>query len=598
MNERTISSAYSHYQQDSKRKNTSVVRSIIHKYLVEDWGGKPPVGSKATNDEIVAFMDLIKTIPSTKLVGTLDILERKFISKKVSKDNCRSYRSAYKDFLKWAETNGYCSEPINHGTDPSKPVTFNRNPKGVGRKTKSNYHGKTCKKAYALMSHNSRGELIYPDDYINNYLQKEIEEYVEFRIKQHGVREVTARKIDVEEFQRTLGWLHRYKKVPLAELRLSSIIWYQDLNDYKNDKTRQAAIEYSNENINLINEYLDFSGGHPKTRIRIAASYIVLAKYIFRNQVVVNNYGIDIDLKNVDLPMIRRLNQTINVLEKEAQATPDSIPYQDKSVTWEEAMDVLERLRVQSDYTHTQWVTRYKNKLGEYKEGAVSSRARNKRSIVDDLQDFLSLAFMLLIPPDRARTYYELEIGRTFKYGIYNSGRFTIANKMKDKSQAEWYINLKPEDYKTGKVYKEYWGLMPNFVFKDGQKLYDYIDRWLTEGRELEQKCNHSYFFRGKYDYGNMNSNQWGSRIIHIFVQNCGVPVTPKEIRKMCITYLYNQKADPSAMESLGYAMHHSSRTQKKDYNSQTQFERIQPIYDLNEKMHKKLLSKDSEHDN
>ena len=209
-----------------------------------------------------------------------------------------------------------------------------------------------------------------------------------------------------------------------------------------------------------------------------------------------------------------------------------------------------------------------------------------KFTVLNSLQDFLSLAFMLLIPTDRARTYYELELDRTFVYGFYKEGRFLAADKFDDETQAVWYIHLLPEDYKTGKTYKEYWGTMPNVVFKDGTDLYTYISIW-NQLRKCQQKCDHKYFFMGDSTHQPLTTVNWSLRITNIFRRYTGVPVTPKEIRKMYITHINNQGATNAELKGAASAMHHSTKMQESVYNSQTIFDKIAPIMELNERMWK-----------
>ncbi|MBD2359276.1 site-specific integrase [Tolypothrix sp. FACHB-123] len=198
---------------------------------------------------------------------------------------------------------------------------------------------------------------------------------------------------------------------------------------------------------------------------------------------------------------------------------------------------------------------------------------------------------MTLIPTDRARTYYELEMGRTLVHGIIKDSIFISADKLEDKTEAFWYIHLLPNDYKTGKIYKEYWGKIDNVVFKDGKKLYEYIDRWINKERECEQKCNHNKFFRGTQNYDALKSQDWSLRIRKIFETETGVPVTPKELRKIYITYLANQHVDDATLKGAAYAMHHSSRMQQSIYNSQTVLEKVQPIYEYNKRMYQDFFS-------
>ena len=204
-------------------------------------------------------------------------------------------------------------------------------------------------------------------------------------------------------------------------------------------------------------------------------------------------------------------------------------------------MNILELCRQKADATKTD-----------------CGQEKDNNTIVNDLQKFLSLAFMLVIPMDRARTYYELELEKTFVYGIYSEGRFTPVSSMQDPSTAIWYIHLMPGDYKTGSIYGECWTRMPNVQFSDGQKLYEYIDRWLRDGREYRHECNHNFFFRHSRNYNKLNSGDWTNRIKNLFEMETGMPVTPNEIRRMYVTYLNNQQATNAELRGATSAMHNS----------------------------------------
>lgn len=116
----------------------------------------------------------------------------------------------------------------------------------------------------------------------------------------------------------------------------------------------------------------------------------------------------------------------------------------------------------------------------------------------------------------------------------------------------------------------------------------------VSDGREHLQKCNHNFFFRKTIKYERLNGVDWGSRIKYIFIDTTGVPVTPKELRKMFVTYLNNEGASNSVLKGAAKAMHHSTRMQEQIYNSQTILEAIAPVYEFNERMHKQAFGEDS----
>ena len=589
----TVFEALSSFEQVNSLANKKAVRSVIHRFLAKHWGGEAPKSSKATFDETNALTDLLKTLPATILIDTMFLLEQEFVKKEVPKENSKSYRYAYKGFLTWAETNGYFKNVQQESTIPIEKSDLFSKFKNSKNQSRFVSHGRIQKTPYILMAtHNgngkTKGELIYPNDYVNLNLQEELKVFKLFREEVFNVSKETLNRNIIVIYQ-FLGWLHRYKNIPLEKLSLTSIIYFTKLNvlikDFKNKQgkvnyqkftlqkavARQEGIDLSNENMDLIKEYINFVAGHPRTRLVAMTALIAVAKFVFRDEVGTDEY-----IDDTELPIVKRLNQLTNTISKSLQSIPDVIPHEYKSISWYEAISVLEILRKRFHCLFT---------ISISKLGYSQSKKRETQAIMNDLQLFLSLSLMLLIPTDRARTYFELEIGKTFVYGLHVDNRFVPVEKLTDKNEAIWYIHLLPDDYKTGKHYKEYWGVIPNVIFEDGQKLYDYVDTWINQGRDCQQKCNHKYFFRGINNYLPLNGCAWTSRIKNIFVNETNIPVTPKEIRKMYITHINNQGATNAELKGAAMAMHHSQRMQESVYNSQTVFDRVAPIMELNERM-------------
>lgn len=196
------------------------------------------------------------------------------------------------------------------------------------------------------------------------------------------------------------------------------------------------------------------------------------------------------------------------------------------------------------------------------------------------------------MPPDRSRTYYELEIGKTFVSGVFDGSQFIPEDKMKDKSKAELYIHLGANDYKTGKIYGEWWGKIPNVEFANEKTLYGYIYQWLTWGREIKQKLNHNFFFVGVSHRKQLNHKEWSGRFVNIFYREVGVPVSPKELRKMYVTYLKNSGASEAILEAAACSMHHSRTMQTNVYDQQEQMKKMAPALEFNKSIFAKVFSK------
>jgi hypothetical protein len=188
---------------------------------------------------------------------------------------------------------------------------------------------------------------------------------------------------------------------------------------------------------------------------------------------------------------------------------------------------------------------------------------------------------MMVLPPNRPRTSYELEIGRTFIYGVCAGEEIIPVEKMSNPQNAKWYIHLTRDDYKTGKIYGTWNAEVPNISFPNGKTLYWYIERWLTWGRELHQKVEHNFFFRGTVSYKPLDSNNWRNRIVNIFEERIGIPVSPKEFRKMYVTFLKDSGASEAELEGAAWMMQHSRLMQSKIYDQQDKANKARPAIDF-----------------
>jgi hypothetical protein len=356
----------------------------------------------------------------------------------------------------------------------------------------------------------------------------------------------------------------------------------QEVKNYFIDQmlVKNAAIMTANKTLKLIHEYLDFLGGHSKSRERYVTTVTALAKFIFRNEFGTEHYPED-----RDIPVIRKLKDLRKKLAKEGKGTPQTIPYEKKSVSWTKAVEVMEKVRQRHEKKCTYSTT--------VRDG-ITRKKRTDYALARDLQDFLSLAFMILIPPDRARTYYELELGRTLVYGYFADGFFIPARNLQLSDRFKWYIHLQPLDYKTGKVHGEYWGEIPNTLFNNGKRFYEYIVEWLALRKEILETGGHNCFFIKKKTalHEPLDEKNWNDRIIHLFRREAGVPVAPHQLRSMYITYLNEIGASPNEKRGAAIAMHHTEQMQERVYNRQGLESKLAPIVQRHTQETSKLLKK------
>jgi hypothetical protein len=440
----------------------------------------------------------------------------------------------------------------------------------------------------------------FPNDYINSKLQKQLDEYQKWRL----ANDVTPGSIENEDEQilQVMGWLHRYEHIGLEELCFERVITrsklillaseYQDYQQYwlAKEGSTQAAREQADQDIKRVERYLKFVGDNPSTQCRRIFIILCIAKFVYRDLLGSDDFPDD-----RDIPVLRRLLELQAKTKKRTKYTPQTVSYADTSVSWEEAITVMEQARQR------------------VKQVVLPQRARSRKgyqlerrpdtAIAHALQVFLSVAFCLVIP-SRSRTFYELEIGRTFKAGILAKTKFITVQDLHDqglweerKHELRFYIHHTYKDSKTGKsmtpVMVEnggWWAEIPNLLFDDGAvSLYDYIERWLTWGRNVHGKVEHNYFFCQTHQPKPLKGGDWSHRIKTVFETYTGIPVPPKNIRKM-FSCAFPEHAPAAAM-----LLEHSERMHTTNYDMRQTIDKVRPVMEANEQFIQNVLRQRSQ---
>jgi len=572
-------------KQSESHNHAGILNTIFTRFLVPMWGGNKPKGARANNKDIEYASNYLKQVSLDQLTNIAQEFEKLLIDNNVASQTKRVYRFALRGFLDWiAEQNLSELHQKLEEVEPQKEKIRLMAPAGSPRADWQHYspHKIKFKKPYTLCAKDNKGNLIYPDDYINPQLAIEIEDFQKYRTK-GGCTPATI-KNDLERIKQLLGWLHRNKELPLDKLSLANLFPYSTLyitnnrnqdedniSDYllKQHRSKQAAEKNAIQSICLIDEYYEFLKCHPRSERHHLTTFIAMANFVYKEELAVVTSS-----PENEIPIFKRLKSLAESIDKRTKNTPPTVPFISKSVPWEVIIQVLERLRAEAS------------------EEVFETNRASRRNFYYSIQTFLSLAFMAVIPPLRPRVFYELELGETFVKGIYENSIFIPASNLKNPDEALWYIHLMPHQYKTGKIYGEWWSKMPNVEFPDGKKLYDYIDVWLKDGRNYGKECNHNYFFRRKQTYEQLNSHAWRQRLERAFFRLTGVPVSPKELRKIYVTFLKDSGATEAELEAAAIAMQHSRRMQSSIYDKQTQINKIAPMLAFNERKLKEIWAK------
>lgn len=444
------------------------------------------------------------------------------------------------------------------------------------------------------------GAKVFPGDYINDYLKQQLDDYTAWR-EFEGIRPGSI-KSEVRQIKQFLGWMVRYKNVSLADLRFESFITKNQLLvnseeelEMDEDKIfmherklfrkakRSADLDYQKAE-----EYLAFGNLHPASKSRYIHAMICIAKFVYRRERGTDEFAFD-----RYIPILRRLLTLQRKFNKQEKETGRSIPLHKNLVSWDSVILLMEKLRQRADCHYVY------NRRSTAKGREAKSRPNS--AVANDLQKFLGLAFMVNFP-SRSRTYYELEIGRTFCEGLLvNEGlaNFIPVDNLEDRQQAKFYISHSPEDFKSGKNFaaeSEYgwWAELENTRFPNGQTLYDYIRRWLDWGRHINGPVEHNFFFRRCHNTQPIDVDVWRSRNRLLFETEFGVPVPPRVLRQIYATNFTLHSASEAAKRGAACALQHDYETHQKKYDMASTIRIMKPAMEFNNEYIQKVLQQNS----
>ena len=436
-------------------------------------------------------------------------------------------------------------------------------------------------------------------NYVSEELQKQLIEYKDWRLlNRNSPRGV---KIELEQLLQFLGWFHRYKDISLEDLKFEHLIWKYDLilpldedtdfDKYYKDSKKALLLAQrgADQNEALIKEYLDFRGGHPRSRARYLFVATTLAKFVYRDILGTDDFPV-----KEGIPILWRLIKLQKATENKSKNVPPTDSYDERSVDYEKVVLLVHYRKEHADKTINHSKTN-----SEY----ILRTPRQDRALANDVQKFLSIALPGLVFPSRSRTYYELEIGRTFKEGLMIDKKFYSLSELKGNplwdGTIKYYLHHQEDDSKTGKHQpahiKQYgwWAEIPDIGFPDGSNLYMYIRNWLQWGRNVGGKPNHNFFFFSisATSYKKpLDSVGWRCRIVQLFKQRYGVKVPPQILRKIFVTHLEEQNAPSAVKEARACALEHSEKMAQQEYNMQHTITKMKPLFDFNQAFVSKVL--------
>ena len=582
-----IFNAYSKYLQgEGKTAELGTAKTALVRFTVPGWSNIYPSGAKSTTDQMREGLAFLSQVTAEQFKEALSVQEAVFEHLQIDKNHRRRNRSPLNKMVMWAETQGYFGgiEPEGE-TAQIDEVPFRFFKKGQRQKyikdirlRKTPHH-----ENYALGSHSG--------DSVNSALQKQLNNWVAYSSEE---RRRASIKMGLQQIKSLLGWLHREKGITLDDLRIESIVPFvpvkPKLNDYKRTKGKDKgtvnvqrygaakftleleAEEQADETVERIKEYISWRENHPASDVIAIGSFINVAKFLYRYETETEEFD--------DIIVIKKLRVLRKKRAELARNTPQAVPHSEKSIPWEDALRVLRAVQRKADL-RTQPST---------------GRPLAETTITRNIQRLLILLLFMASPPDRSRTVCELEVGRTFVFGQEINGKFTPAARMKNPDEAEWLLHLLPADTKTGNTYGESWDSLPDTpegFLAGGKTFYDYLELWLNQYRAAF-KPGHKCLLT--QDNGEpLNSASMYVRVRHTFFRHAGVPVTPKELRKMYVTYLKDSEATEAELEAAAARMRHSREMQSEIYDQQERDKKVAPVNKFHERTMMALFKDDQQ---
>jgi hypothetical protein len=611
----TVFDLFSLYKDELNSKNNSneisLLQSALVRFTIPGWGGPLLKGERATPLEITTSLEFLKSIPAEKLPNALSIQKETFEKLGIKKDSQRAPRYRLKRFIEWVDLKGYLQNPESEEkTQEQIKNTPYRFKDYIPTYRDSNFKTQWKKpKPYALGA--------VEGDFINQYIQQDLEALEIFQKEVINCASQASRSNNRWQWMRMLGWMHREKGIPLEDLRLVADIDsglpciisfvklklsscdFKDFNDYLllEKKAEIRASEVAEMTIDACHKLFQWrsnlnekQSAYPSD-IKTLDALLVLAKYAYQtetNKTFAKDYE--------DIPVVKALQILKSQIYRKKAGQKKVLGRTTRGASWHEVITVREHLRKEAN-------TRV------YQNG----KERPINVVANDMQNFLFLAFLTVIPPDRSRTFNELKIGETIKHGLFINNRFMPLSKILPE-QAKFYIHLQPGDYKTSSKYGEWLGELPNEVYTpneicaDSNTFYEYLDLWLYRGyqdkegnwhglreamilrnekdKRIKSNANytkpssHNLFFvstKGK----KLHINRMYCSFMYLFSKFSPVSVNPHALRHIFRTHLKDIGASSQQLESAAYWMKHDLRTAESDYTHQEQISKLRPAAEM-----------------
>lgn len=334
-------------------------------------------------------------------------------------------------------------------------------------------------------------------------------------------------KVDMQYLRMMLGWLHRRRGVPLAELSLRCLL--------PSSEEQGVAVVFD-----FVEFLVQERGVNARTQFNTLSTCVHVVRFLYHSESKPDPAN-PRDAPYSDLPVMKALKNLVAKAHKASKKAPLVSDERLKWLEWSEFLALIRGLR-------------------EECAGLTASGApRSRKEVALCLQRYLVFAILSCIP-DRQRTIRELQVGRTLF-----------------KEDGRWVIRHSPSDYKTGKLY----GKRPPLVI--APFVYPELEAFINVFR-AELAPSHDMLFSRASGLP-MTDNSLYDMFVHTAQRRTGKPTNPHLIRDMVVTHLRTQGTSEGEMEALAIYMGHSITMQRDTYDRRTRDQKVTPAVALMERM-------------
>ncbi|OKH34781.1 hypothetical protein NIES2101_38430 [Calothrix sp. HK-06] len=518
-----------------KHDKTSDIRTALIRYTLPKFGFQFSSAKKMTQEEVNAGLDFMKNLPLTELTN-LQAYQNEVFTSLGGVSSSRTYRMHLQRMITWCQSQLWWQVASNPDSC-SKYCPPIRNGRTI-RKDGARVTDKKLTSSSPNFCYTLNKSEVTPE------LQQELDEFYKFqtavvggRKRQDAPLRSCSAMAHVKNAQRLLGWLHRYRNIPLADLCLSKLVPFSGLNENgeRDDEGIDEVLDFADEFLQWLRDERE---GSPNSELKNIESLVAIAKFLYhklsktkpRDQVATKRVGYR------DIPIIEEFRQLECEIMSRVNTTPPAADESKKFLDWTTYKACVQRL------------------IAECAPRDQKAKKRSEGAIAQSHQMAL-ICLILSVFPDRGRTIRELELGRTLV-----------------KRDGKWFIEQNATDFKTGDSFCKN---RQKRIVELSELVYPLLEDWLYKWRSVF-KPQHSFVFT------QLNGKPINERALCSYFQKrmyrlTGKLFTPHMVRDSVVTHFKLSGAPDYVLAALADLMAHSQRTQQRIYDRRTPQQKVAP---------------------